>query len=451
MLRINIGKVIRKVKKVFDFSQHFRRLPDQRRDFFLPVAAVLWLVMWQFLFRRTYSLLAIDEYLRRLTLAEVYTILSALMPGGVSEAALRRLKEKHRSGKPLISDSQISRVLCSIAPRPIEHLLLAMTLRCRRNKTWDYKQTRGRSVVAYDATGEGSSKDRKCRYCKPTSDGSGYYHLGVHLRQVGCEPEMTMGHRLVPRGKGEITVAKEIARQTIRKCRGKYADLVLGDGLYLDKEFFNIHTRIGMDVLARVQQKDMEKLPRDMNIFKDAQALFEMRKGPDEEFVDSRRRRSVRLWDEEDFGTWPGLKAPVRVLRMEVEDLKAGRCQTHWAATTLRKEAASARQVYEYTVTRWHIENKEFRQEKSFEGFEHRQVHHDRGTRVFMALYLIVMNVVRWLAFRALPSVSRRLRETRFGLIHFRQVLHESWAIWLYEWAKCAFGRSPPLSQRSRT
>jgi len=409
----------------------------------LPIRGLLWLMVVIFVFRRKYSLHAIDEYTRGLRLKELAALYRLVCPGKLSQRVVLELRRKRQAEvpEPLVSDSHMSSVLSRVNPDQLRPLLRQMTIQWRRNRVWHGKQ-----VVVFDATKEARSSEKRCLYCRKGS--GGWYHLGVHLTQVTAVPNVSMAYALVPGNGAELTTAKELAREQIRQCRGKYADVVALDGLYVDAGFIGMHRDVGMEVIVRLQQKDPHKVPKDLTVFRYAQPIFEDQGGADETFVDGLRNRQIRVWDVEGVPAWDGLEGEIRVLRFEFVNLKKGSSQTHWVITTLSGRKANPERIYRWTVHRWRIENSTFRQEKTFEGLEHRQVHDKdgRGVQVFMILYLLAMNIAQYLAYRRFPTVRKRLTTTKYSLINFREDLVDCWVLWLYQSGKTIDPRSlaPP-------
>ena len=426
----NIGKVVRSLRNSLPLDEVFEQVPDCRRSAFLPIQGILWLMVVMFACRRKYSLHAIDEYTRGLRLSELAALYRLVCPGHLGERVVHELRRKRQAKvpEPLVSDSYLSRVLCGVDPDQLRPLLGQMTMLWRRNKVWQGKQ-----VVVYDATKETRSSEERCPHCRRGS--AGWYHLGVHLTQVTAVPNVSMDYAPVPKNGSELTTAKEVARDQIRRSRGKYADVVVVDGLYVDAAFINMHREVGMEVIVRLQQRDPDKLPKDLTVFRYAQLLFEDQAGPNESFVDAGRNRQIRVWDVEGVPGWDGLDGQVRVLKFEFVNLTQGSSQVHWAIATVPKKKANSERIYHWTVARWRIENNTFRQEKTFEGLQHRQVHDraGRGVQVFMILYLLAMNIVQYLAYRRFPTVRKRLMRTRYSLINFREDLVDCWVLWLYD------------------
>ena len=430
----HIGRSLPKLKTNFPISRYFRQAHDRRRYVgFLPLDSVLWLVMFFFVCQRVYSLLAIDERQRSLSLRAKARLLSFVLPREPSPRRLQKLRERHREDRPILSDSQLRRLVCGIDPAELRPALQAMTMKARRDKTWAGRP----KVGVYDGTKEGGSGEKICPLCKPKGDGC--FHLGVHLVQISEQPYFSMDYEPVPRGENELTAANRMARRQVKAARGRYLDVVVVDLMYASSGFVDYHRERGMDVILRGEEKDTDSLPGNMNVFQDAASVFAMQEGPDAAFTDARRDRRVRIWDETGFRTWTQLEGPIRVLKMVIEELKGETTRTYWLLTTCAPEAYSARAIYRWSVRRWRIENNVFRREKTAEAFTHRQVHDASGDgfTVFRILLLIAMNLVNWLAWRRLPSVSHRLKKTPYAFRHFRADLVIASALFLYG-CRCA-------------
>lgn len=430
---IDIGKKLEQIEDVFDLGDRFEDIPDPRDSHhLLPLSAILRLLVVMFVFYRVYTLLGIENKQRNRASEDrkegtkkLFALAKLVMGGPLSEQEEKKLREKIQDEQPIISDAQMRRVIASITPSLFTDLLYRMTMTARRNKTWS-----GRSIAVIDATSEGGCQNRRCPYCKK-ANGGGCYHLGVHLVQMNDPPYFVMDHQFAEDGEGEATVAKRMANRNFCRARGKYADLVLVDFYYFTRAFFQMHIDRGMDVVTRYHQTETD-IPDKYKILKKAQQRV-AGSVPDRQFEDKGRNRQVYMWN---CGTFDGesalnLNEPIWVIKMLFVS-EDGEADLHWLVTTLDVEEETLREVYELPIKRWRIEINEFRQQKHFESFTHKQTH-DRegiGLRNFRMLYLICFNLLQWLAWRNLPSIRDRLQqEDGYGLITFRNQLTR----WLIE------------------
>jgi hypothetical protein len=105
----------------------------------------------------------------------------------------------------------------------------------------------------------------------------------------------------------------------------RYCDIVVVDALYAVAPFMNTVLEQNKDILVKVKQENRE-------IIKDAEGLFKCRE-PDlvlknvKVHKEAEASYDVKIWDEEGFRVWSGVKRPLRCLKIEETRLKNGRIE----------------------------------------------------------------------------------------------------------------------------
>lgn len=204
-----------------------------------------------------------------------------------------------------------------------------------------------------------------------------------------------VGLRRQEKGEGELTAAMRLLKELYWR-NTRYCDVIVGDALYATAPFINAVSNRGKWVVARVKRDDCR-------VIVDAEGLFAQR-GPDFEAKDvadfKGSRYDVRIWDEENFESWEGLKGTVRALRVEetrrlIQEGEAiDQTLTTHIATTCPKDQVKPLTVWRIMHARWGIENSVFHQAKTYCSFEHNYIHHEVATEVAWILQVIAFNLL---------------------------------------------------------
>ena len=150
--------------------------------------------------------------------------------------------------------------------------------------------------------------------------------------------------------------------------------------------------------------------------------------GVDAESKRPRSRYQVKIWEEETFTSWEGVKVPLRCLR--VEEIREDRQDERWVAkerqvyhvvTTLPKALMSADVVWELMHRRWDIENSLFNHLTQQWAFTHCYTHEMHGIEALLALYCLALNLQLLYAYRQLRRTFRAGKDSLLTLA--RQLL----------------------------
>ncbi len=205
-----------------------------------------------------------------------------------------------------------------------------------------------------------SNPKESCPKCLTRENKAGkteYFHRSVVCASVGKDPHIIYGQKMLkPRdgaGKdeGELTGGKGLIRH-LKERFGHFADVIVGDALYLNAPFINTVLACGMDAVIRL--KDEKRL-----IFQDAEGMFQKGIGREKGF--RKGQAEIKVWDLSGF-EMNGIAPKLRVVKFqETQHGKTGettRCM--WLVTTLL--TADHQILWEMMHKRWDIENNAFHQ-----------------------------------------------------------------------------------------
>lgn len=198
------------------------------------------------------------------------------------------------------------------------------------------------------------------------------------------EPSAGEGH--------ELATSEALLRRVFcqfHDLEGGLADIVLGDGLYITQKMLRLcREELGTHLL--VKTKELGSL----NILQDAEALFNAfgKGSPGIEHhrgLDLPRGLSYEIWAATGF-EHAGFDDPLKVARVRIEPLKAGRlAETFWILTT--DTTLSGLDLRELAHRRWEIENHGFRALNEAMNSKHVWTRGKNAEEIFEALMLMML------------------------------------------------------------
>jgi len=239
-----------------------------------------------------------------------------------------------------------------------------------------------------------------------------FYHRLVAATLLCGEGERTLLDCEMQRaGEDEVACATRLLER-IGRAYPRAFDLVVVDGLYLRADFFNFVTRRGKDILAVL--KDDQR-----DLLKDARALF-----PEVAPIRlARGRTECRCWDIEGFTNWPGLDAPVRVVRslertpvLRQRDGRLEEAVSEWIwATSMPQARLRTEGIVRFGHGRWAIENEGGFNELVNEWHaDHVYKHTANAILAFWLLIMLVYNVFHAFINGNLKPVRRANHTARY-------------------------------------
>lgn len=228
---------------------------------------------------------------------------------------------------------------------------------------------------------------------------------------VGRPPNLILGLERILPGEGEQTAALRLLKNLYREqCR--YADIITFDSLYASAPVINEVLEQNKIAVIRVKKENY-------HIIQDAAGLFAGRSPDydrvlslksswyDEDRAGQKYRYLVKLWDGEGFESWKGVKAPLRVLKVE-ETRVNHRLEAlddpliTFVVTTAGKDTVPAETLWRILHRRWDIENKTFHDLKTYWGFGHGYHHEEEAFMAMRWLIVIAVNLFNLFYYRRL-------------------------------------------------
>ena len=180
-----------------------------------------------------------------------------------------------------------------------------------------------------------------------------YYHRLVAATLLCDAERLLLDCEMQRPGEDEVACAMRLLERILRDYPRAF-EVVVADGLYLRKDFFNAVTRRGKEVIAVLKDERRDLL-------KDARGLFD----DTPHSVLRRGKTDCECWDIEGFSSWGGLDSPVRVVRsLERSTLRRqrnGRVEenlSEWIwGTSIQKSRLRTEGIVRFGHGRWAIEN----------------------------------------------------------------------------------------------
>jgi hypothetical protein len=297
-------------------------------------------------------------------------------------------------GGDLPSADSLGRIAAQVDPQALRGIMVDFYRVLRKNKALPKL---GGDLVAlvFDGHESMTSYLRHCPGCLQreveTKEGrrTQYYHRFVFCSLVGKDFHLLIDVEPIQPGEGEIAAARRLLDR-VHPLYSRAYDIVLGDALYLEGPFFQDVIDRGKDVLAVLKREDL-------NLFKDAEALF-----AEMEPLDFKRRgRRHRVWDLSGFTSFPTVNCPLRVLKSEetysVKRQLTGQFEkqvTRWMwATTISLEQVGTKDLVEVGHSRWDIENQGFNEGVNHYQIDHVYHHEPNAMVVLFLLAMLAMNL----------------------------------------------------------
>jgi len=299
--------------------------------------------------------------------------------------------------------------------------------KARYGKVYQGGTIDGFKVTALDGSEAFRTKSESwsCEKCRTTEitkeDGSKeiqYHEDIVGACYVGRHPNLVLGIERVARGEGEQSAAHRLLQELYRR-HNRYTDIITLDSLYAKASIINEITDQNMIAVIRVKQQNY-------HVIRDAEGLFYGREPDlsaalslnsswykDDDTSGRKYYYRVRIWDSEGFESWPKVKVPLRVLRIEEtrvshkHEILSEPVVTH-LVTTADKSTVPTETLWRILHRRWDIENKVFHDLKKFWGFGHNYHHDPTAFMVMLWMAVIAMNLTLLFYHRRLPGSFKR-------------------------------------------
>ena len=266
----------------------------------------------------------------------------------------------------------------------------------------------GLRVTAVDGVELFKSKVKCCSGCLTRELKNGemeYFHRAVLCLTVGGDPHLALGAEMLKpkndgsdKDEGELTGVKRLLPRLTQK-HGKFADVIVGDALFMNAPFLNLVASLGMAAVVRAKDERL-------TVVKSSLANCTNRP-PDGIFKDT--KKTVEFW-EVDNCRMAGCNENIRFFKfIETWTTPKGKVKTReaWCITTLTDE------IYAHTVwlimrKRWDIENNGMRMLKTFFNADHNYVHGQEANEKILTFILIAFNLVELFLFKKLENFRNR-------------------------------------------
>jgi len=284
-------------------------------------------------------------------------------------------------------------------PAPMRQALISILRRAKRNKAFESSRLIG---LALDGTGAGRSTERGCALCHPLynerHDVLGHLHHFSMISVVGaglslpfdvepyllCENELEASKRLLPRAVGGLVQ--------------RFADYVVGDGLYANAPFCHLAGDLGLRVVTRLKGNHPELLREARLRFEATPAALS--------FED--RGDHVEVWDAEGFPPWENLRwKALRIFRYRQRKPDGSLVEAYWL-TDFPVSEAGPRSLFKIAKSRWEIENQGFNDGKNRHGMEHIAHHHQNSLLIGWLIAVLALTVERLYRLRYLHRGTHR-------------------------------------------
>jgi hypothetical protein len=339
----------------------------------------------------------------------------------VRSRARRALGVRHPFG-----DDTLAYFTERLAIRPLRTALAQLIRAAKRRKAFDDVWRIG---LVLDGTTVGRCPTVRCPACQPIlvphrdADGQptpfasvvGQQHKLSLLTVVGGAVHLPVDLEPYGPGDSELAASLRLLDRGVAALGRRFAQYVLGDGLYANVPFLHAAGDHGLRALVRLKGN----LP---TLFAAAQARFEDTP-PGATFEDQGDR--IEVWDAEDFDPWEDLRWPtVRVFRYRQTHADGAVINAYWV-TDFSARQVSSQTLYRLAKGRWTIENQGFNDGKSRYGLDHVPHHEANSLLIHWLLVLLTLTLERLYRLRFLHrgahapvSAITLVRRLRLSLGH---------------------------------
>jgi hypothetical protein len=335
------------LNKVFHFRDYLPQLGDARHGPEIPPQAVFLALFHGFVFR----LPSLQQ-----------------LEADLAEPHLQRRVGVERA----FGDDVLRYSLCGFELESLEHMLVDVNRRLKRNKAFDPGRVQGRIVAALDGVEVLSSYSRCCDSCLQRRvtvlDAEGqpvqrtqYYHRAVGCQIVSSPVKPLLAVEWLQPGEGEDTAALRLLSRLPALYGSPFFDILLLDSLYAQAPVLKLAAQVGWDLVISLKQEARELYQTAMGLFihRPADHCFTTRQAGKE--------YAVRLWDTDGLPFTQDHPQPVRVVWSQETltqnhyrrgQLAPETTEHQWLwVTTLDSRIFSGPQVRQLGHDRWKQEN----------------------------------------------------------------------------------------------
>ncbi len=346
---------------------------------------------------------------------------------------------KRRSWQRLIhwSDPISDDTLCYVSERlklePLRQALVSVNKQLKHNKALESCKIKGLLLASLDANEPFHSRSRCCPFCckreLQITDSKGrkqtvieYYHRYVFAQINGPKLNIVLDLEPILPGEGESEAALRLLGRMRRTYGPRFFDGITVDSWYVQGPFLKAVEKLGWLWVVVLKQERME-------VFQEARALS-AGQAPTEQFEDTVRERSVKLWEvrELNFSKAYGYGRKVGVVHSQEQWIQTNvvggkrvsspQISNWWWMFCIQLEGMGPRVIYEAGHWRWGIENKAFNELTQFYALGHCYHHHLRA--MVAQMLILMLGFVLFNAYALLHS-----QPVRLGQVSLKELAQE--------------------------
>jgi hypothetical protein len=282
---------------------------------------------------------------------------------------------------------------------------------------------RGKWIGVVDGKEITTSEYKKCSHCKKRKlrDKEGelkyqYYHQFVAFILACSGFSLTLDIEPILPGEGEVTSAYRLLSRVCENYPRAFS-VVIGDGLYLNGKTFKLLEAHHKKTIAVLKEERRQ-------LYEEAVSLTLMT----EPKVYKQGTTSYRVWEHTISGCWEGYGKDVRVIVSEETTTKRVHSRhgkgwedktevSHWMWATnldISNNIGDLKNMVKVCHSRWHIENRCFKEAADMWNADHIYRHSANGIMVFLLFLFMAVNIFN--IFRSRNLKDKKIR-TKLNLI----------------------------------
>lgn len=271
-------------------------------------------------------------------------------------------------------------------PDRLREAAAAIVRQAKRNKAFEGSRWIG---LALDGTGAGTSREKKCEWCRPMRNQKkeivAYGHKLVMISIVGTGLSLPFDVEPYGPNDSEYSAGQRLLRRGVAALGVRFADYVVVDGEFATAPFLHAAGDLGLKTVARLKGNLPELYEAARRRFAAGTAHQTFQDGSDR----------VEIWDADDFDPWQTLHwQTVRVVRYCQHKPDGRTVEAYWLTDFSSKQAGS-KAIYRMAKSRWEIENEGFNDAKNRYGFGHICHHHANSLLINWLVIALTMTLER--------------------------------------------------------
>lgn len=286
-------------------------------------------------------------------------------------------------------------------PGPTRRVLISILRQAKRNKAFEHSRLIG---LAVDGSAAGKSSSAACALCHPLYNDKhevlGFLHHFALISVVGTGLSLPFDLEPYADGENELVASKRLLPRAVAGLGQRFADYVVGDGLYATSTFCHLAGDLGLYVVVRLKDNHPELL-------REARLRFDL--SPASQCFEIAAEK-VQVWDADDFPPGEGLRwKSVRIFRYRQQKPDGSSVEAYWL-TDFPASEVGGRSLYHIAKSRWEIENQGFNDAKNRHGMEHIAHHHERSLLIYWLIVILALTIERLYRLRYLHRGTHRPR-----------------------------------------